>query len=72
MESQELPPELSLEEGSLSIEFQEKLSLLEPESPCVVRRRSLDMSYSIIGFIDRKIRERSRQRIMSEEISLHH
>lgn len=72
MESQELPPELSLEEGSLSMEFQEKMSLCEPDSPCVIRKRSLDMNYSIIGFITRKISEKSRQRIMSEEINLHH
>jgi len=41
----------------------------EKKAATVQRKRSLDMNYSIIGFIDRKIREKSRQRIMSEEIS---
>jgi hypothetical protein len=35
----------------------------------VQRKGSLDMHFSILGFINRKIREKSRQRIMSEELS---
>jgi hypothetical protein len=37
----------------------------EKERGVLQRRHSLDMHYSILGFINRKIREKSRQRIMS-------
>ena len=32
------------------------------------RKGSLDMHFSILGFITRKLRERSRQRVMSEDL----
>jgi len=38
----------------------------------MMRRGSIDMHYSILGFINRKIKEKTRQRIMSEEISHYH
>jgi hypothetical protein len=46
-----------------------KLSLEDRERMGLLRRGSMDMHYSILGFIDRKILEKTRQRIMSEEIS---
>jgi hypothetical protein len=66
MESQELPPEFKLEDSDLSLELHEKLNLGQKEKLCPQRRGSLDNHYSILAFIDRKIKEKSRQRIMSE------
>lgn len=69
MESEEFPPEFKLEETDICTQFGIALRLEDRRGGLAQRKGSLDMHYSIIGFIDRKIREKSRQRIMSEEIS---
>jgi hypothetical protein len=69
MESEEFPPEFKLEETDICTEFQLGMLLDDKKSGAVQRKGSLDMHYSILGFINRKIKEKSRQRIMSEEIS---
>lgn len=66
MESIEVPPEFRLEDNDISWQLQEQLQLEEKEVAPLLRRGSLDVSYSILGFITRKISEKSRQRIMSE------
>jgi hypothetical protein len=58
-----------LEEQDLCEEVRLKLTLEERERYGFMRRGSMDMHYSILGFIERKIREKTRQRVMSEEIS---
>lgn len=68
MESSVLPPEFKLEEAEGTWEVEKKIPIFERDNQWVPRRGSLDMSYSILGFITRKISEKSRQRIMSEEI----
>jgi hypothetical protein len=65
MESEELPPEFKLEDSDIEYEFPEKLNLGQKERLCFQRRGSLDNHYSILAFIDRKIKEKSRVRIMS-------
>jgi hypothetical protein len=65
MECEELPPEFKLEDSDMGLEFHEKLSLGQKERLCLQRRGSLDNHYSILAFIDRKIKEKSRVRIMS-------
>jgi len=66
MECEELPPEFKLEDSDLGYEWQETRNLGQKEKLCLQRRGSLDNHYSILAFIDRKIKEKSRQRIMSE------
>lgn len=69
MESEEFPPELHLEQAGICSEFVLAMREGERRGGVVGRKGSLDMHYSILGFINRKIREKSRQRIMSEELS---
>lgn len=66
MESEEFPPEFRLEETDICSEFQLGMRLEDKLGSVSQRKGSLDMHYSILGFINRKIREKSRQRIMSE------
>ena len=60
------PPEFTLEEACIDYEFEIKLSLDQRERFCIERKGSLDNHCSILAFIDRKIKETNRQRIMSE------
>jgi hypothetical protein len=55
MESEEFPPELQLEENNTCSEFSLAMRLEERKGGLVQRKGSLDMHYSILGFINRKI-----------------
>ena len=68
MESEELPPEFKLEDSAINCQLQEVLCLDYSERITIQRRGSLDNHYSILAFIDRKIKEKSRLRYMSEEL----
>ena len=68
LESQELPPEFKLEETELGHDRKEELLMFEKGGMSTARKGSLDMHFSILGFITRKLRERSRQRVMSEDL----
>jgi hypothetical protein len=42
--------------------------MFEKGGMSTARKGSLDMHFSILGFITRKLQERSRQRVMSEDL----
>lgn len=59
MESEEEVPEFELQQFNGENGVKEKIGEWEVKiqnEPTILRRRSLDMGYSIIGFIERRIR----------------
>jgi hypothetical protein len=56
MDVHELPPEFKLEEEETECDFSPKLRFQQTCRMNIQRKGSLDTPYSILGFIDRKIR----------------
>lgn len=70
MECEDFPPEFQLTES----EFYptENFLFMNDIKENPPRKKSLDLEFSILGFIDRKIREKYRTRVMSDVISDRH